>query len=159
MADAHDSLRRIRSAGDMPVSPTIQPSQPALFQPSRYSESHVQSPNQPIHHASPTLSTITVPPAVAQGPRSAGLAIERPESTASPVLPVALPPPPVPQAAPPLADHNVSSYTRIMTFFGYGRGASRARKLLVSLWYNLAWGFVQVCGLCGIEVETNAGCR
>jgi hypothetical protein len=33
---------------------------------------------------------------------------------------------------------------RIWAFFGYGRGASRARKALVSLIWNLGWGFAQV---------------
>ncbi|KAJ7497305.1 hypothetical protein FB451DRAFT_1335525 [Mycena latifolia] len=95
------------------------------------------------------LDPITVPPPT---PRSAGLVIERmrlpappiPEHPEVPVAPAPAPPPPPTPPAPPLANHNVSSYTRIMIFFGYGRGASRARKLLVSLWYNLAWGFVQI---------------
>ncbi|KAJ7462319.1 hypothetical protein B0H11DRAFT_2160178 [Mycena galericulata] len=107
---------------------------------------HVHSPdsNLPIHDASSSLNSITVPPTMARGPNSAGLVIERTRTPAPPIpehpeVPVALPAPP----PPPLATHNVSSYSRIMTFFGYGRGASRARKLLVSLWYNLAWGFVQ----------------
>lgn len=152
MADARESLRRIRSAGDIPVSSAIiQSPAPVLFQPSRYSESHVHSPdpNLPIHDASSILNAITVPPAMPRGPQSAGLVIERMRSPAPPIpehseVPVRLPVPP----PPPLAAHNVSSYSRIMTFFGYGRGASRARKLLVSLWYNLAWGFVQVRRMC-----------
>ncbi|KAJ6593910.1 hypothetical protein B0H19DRAFT_977069 [Mycena capillaripes] len=147
MADARD-LRRIRSAGDRPVSSTPEP---VLFRPSRRSESHVQSlgPQLPIPDASQSSSTVTVPPAIARGPNSAGLVIERSRSTVPtihehPDVPVALPAPPPPPPPPPLAAHNVSSYSRIMTFFGYGRGASRERKQLVSLWYNLAWGFVQV---------------
>ncbi|KAJ7703188.1 hypothetical protein B0H17DRAFT_1042128 [Mycena rosella] len=155
MADSRESLRRIRSAGDMPVSSTIRPSDPVLFQRSRYSESHVHSPdsNQPIHDASSSLNPITVLPAAARGPSSVGLGIERARSpTPIPEHPnvefveipvIQAPPTPVPPA-PPLSNHNLSSYTRIMSFFGYGPGASRARKLLVSLWYNLAWGFVQV---------------
>ncbi|KAF7361884.1 RING-type domain-containing protein [Mycena venus] len=152
MADARDSLRRIRSAGDRPVSSGLRSPEPVLFQPSRRSESglHPFDPNLPIHDASLTPDTITVPPTMARGPNSAGLVIERAPSTAPPVpedIPVALPaPPPVLPPPPPalLATHNVSLYSRIMTFFGYGSGASRERKLLVSLWYNLAWGFVQV---------------
>ncbi|KAJ7084397.1 hypothetical protein B0H15DRAFT_784281 [Mycena belliarum] len=147
MSDTRDSLRRIRSAGDMPVS-TARPSEPTLFQPSNYSSDN-QCPNHPTHDTSTTLEPITVPPPVARGPHSAGLVAEctrsSPLITEHPAIPV--PPAPPPLQVPPtpaLPDHNVSSYTRIMTFFGYGRGASRARKLLVSLWYNLAWGFVQV---------------
>ncbi|KAJ7170545.1 hypothetical protein C8R43DRAFT_874950 [Mycena crocata] len=135
MADTRDSLRRIRSAGDMPVSSTIPSPEPARFQPSRYSESHV--PNVTIHDASSSAA-----PSMRRSPNSAGLVIEHMRSTAPPIpeeIPVASPAPP-PPPPPPLPTH----YSRIMTFFGYGRGASRARKLLVSLWYNLTWGFVQV---------------
>ncbi|KAJ7096312.1 hypothetical protein C8R44DRAFT_812698 [Mycena epipterygia] len=148
-----DALRRVRSAGDMPASSIIRPSEPVVFKPSRYSESHVHS-DQPIHDAPASLNTITVPPAVARGPHSAGLVIERipehPEIPAAevavpaaqfavPAAQVAVPTPPAPPA-PPLAAHNFS----LSTFFGYGRGASRSRKLLVSLCYNLAWGLVQI---------------
>src|SRR5882757_3306268 len=34
-------------------------------------------------------------------------------------------------------------YGRTMTFFGYGRRASKARRALVSLLWNLSWGVVQ----------------
>ncbi|KAJ7262165.1 hypothetical protein B0H12DRAFT_1217556 [Mycena haematopus] len=154
MADARD-LRRVRSAGGIPVSSSVRVPEPALFQPSRRSESAVQSldPNLPLHDASSTADTIAVPPAIPRAPHSASLVIGRPRSPTPPIhedastalpvpLPLPLPPPPPPPA--PLVTHNVSSYSQIMTFFGYGRGASRERKLLVSLWYNLAWGFVQV---------------
>lgn len=147
MADARDSLRRIRSAGDLPVSPSIIRPPDLVF--SRYSESHV-GPNLPIHDASSSrVNAINVPAATARGPNSAGLVLDRTRTPVPPIpehseVPVALPAPAPPPPAPPLATHNVSLYSRIMTFFGYGRGASRARKLLVSLWYNLAWGFVQV---------------
>ncbi|KAJ6625635.1 hypothetical protein B0H10DRAFT_1782845 [Mycena sp. CBHHK59/15] len=94
----------------------------------------------------PASSDVRSPePLVFQPSRySESLVIER---TRTPV------PPPIPEhsevpIAPPtpvlLPIHNASLYSRTMIFFGYGRGASRARKLLVSLWYNLAWGFVQI---------------
>ncbi|KAJ6499905.1 hypothetical protein C8R47DRAFT_970689 [Mycena vitilis] len=150
--DARDSLRRIRSAGDMPVSSTPRSPEPVLFRPSRHSESHVQSldPNLPIHDASSGVNTVPAPPAMTRSPNSAGLAIERARSTIAPIpenfvaLPAPPPPPPPAATHAPLPTHNLSSYSRIMTFFGYGRGASRDRKLLVSLWYNLSWGFVQI---------------
>ncbi|TFK75437.1 hypothetical protein BDN72DRAFT_757762 [Pluteus cervinus] len=44
----------------------------------------------------------------------------------------------------PLRQHNRSLYSRTMAFFGYGRGASRARRSLVALLWNIAWGFVQI---------------
>ncbi|KAJ7770234.1 hypothetical protein DFH07DRAFT_735478 [Mycena maculata] len=154
MSDARDSLRRIRSAGDVPISSmTIRTPEPVRFQSSRFSESHVHSPdlNLSVHDASSSLNTITVPLVATMGraPNSAGLVIERTRTPVPPIpehseVPVALPAPPPPPPTPPLATHNISTYSRIMTFFGYGRGASRARKLLVSLWYNLAWGFVQI---------------
>ncbi|KAK7057185.1 RING-type domain-containing protein [Favolaschia claudopus] len=149
MADTREPLRRIRSAGDRPVSSDLRTPEP-VFLPSRRSESGVQSLDpDPIHDASSSSESATVvaPPAMAPVPHSAGLAVERARSTAPPVpedTPVVQLPQPHPQPqSNPLTNHNVSSYSRIMTFFGYGRGASRQRKLLVSLWYNLAWGFVQ----------------
>ncbi|KAJ8519924.1 hypothetical protein ONZ45_g3157 [Pleurotus djamor] len=39
--------------------------------------------------------------------------------------------------------HNLSWYSKILAFFGYGRGASHQRRLLVSLLWNLALGFAQ----------------
>ncbi|KAJ7218062.1 hypothetical protein GGX14DRAFT_599489, partial [Mycena pura] len=140
----HRPSSSIRSAGDVPSSSTIRSPEPVRLQSSRYSESHVRSPdsNLPRHSAAP--------PALPRGINSAGLVIERARSTASPIpeqsnVPAALPTPSPPApAAPPVAAHNVSLHSRTMTFFGYGRGASRARKQLVSMWYNLAWGSVQI---------------
>ncbi|KAJ7346628.1 hypothetical protein DFH08DRAFT_700878 [Mycena albidolilacea] len=141
----------IRSAGDRPASSLRSP-EPVLFQPSRRSESGIHSlqvdPNLPIHDASGPAATVTVPPTMPRAPNSAGLVIERAILVPPDVPDVALPtppppPPPAPAPAAPLPTHNISSYNRIMTFFGYGR-SSRERKLLVSLWYNLAWGLVQV---------------
>ncbi len=43
----------------------------------------------------------------------------------------------------PQRQHNLSWYSKIMAFFGYGRGASHSRRLLVSLLWNLALGFAQ----------------
>ncbi|KAJ7045527.1 hypothetical protein C8F04DRAFT_940014 [Mycena alexandri] len=150
MADTRESLRRIRSAGDMPASSTPRAPEPVRFQPSRFSESHVHSlgPNRPIHDASHSPSAVTEPPPMVRAPSSAGLVIERAGSTVPPIpehpdVPVPVPVA-APQPAPPLVTHNVSLYSQIMTFFGYGRGASRARKLLVSLWYNLTWGLIQI---------------
>ncbi|KAG7449523.1 uncharacterized protein BT62DRAFT_985126 [Guyanagaster necrorhizus] len=37
-----------------------------------------------------------------------------------------------------------SRYRRIMTFFGYGRGASRERRSNVSLGWNCCWGLAQI---------------
>lgn len=140
MSDARDSLRRIRSAGDMPA-PSIRSPEPALFfLPSRHSESHVHPPD-PIPGAPPSLDTENLPPAMSRSPQSAGLIIEGMRPPAPPPILEQQPAP----IAQPVAPLNTSMYSRTMRFFGHGRTpAARARKLLVSLWYNLAWGFVQV---------------
>lgn len=52
--------------------------------------------------------------------------------------------PPLRNRPSPPRQHNRSLYSRTMAFFGYGRGASRARRSFVTLIWNLAWGFVQV---------------
>ncbi|KAJ7072322.1 hypothetical protein C8F01DRAFT_973331 [Mycena amicta] len=90
-----DSLRRIRSTGDIPgpISPPLVRPPPAVLPPPTQSESRPQTP-------------------------------------------------PIADPLPPPTTHNVSFYS-LITFFGYGR-ASRARKQLVSLVYNLSWGFVQI---------------
>ncbi|KAJ7647326.1 hypothetical protein FB45DRAFT_998488 [Roridomyces roridus] len=143
MTEARDSaLRRTRSAGDVPASSsTIRSPDPVHL---RNSESHL--------HAADLLSDALAPPTLARSRNSAGLVLDRariPEDSEHsidiPPLLIPNPTPPTPPAPPPpLPRHNTSIYSRLMTFFGYGRGASRARKLLVSLWYNMAWGFVQV---------------
>lgn len=43
-------------------------------------------------------------------------------------------------------------YGRTMAFFGYGRRASKARRELVSLIWNLSWGFVQVSAVHDITI-------
>ncbi|KAJ7188255.1 hypothetical protein C8R46DRAFT_879254 [Mycena filopes] len=143
MADTRDSLRRIRSAGDMPASSTPRSPEPVRFQPSRFSESYIPSPDPSlaIHNALQSRNAVTAPPAMTRSPNSVGAIIERAGSTVPPIPehPVAPVPvlAPAPHSAPPLVGHNLSLYARTMAFFGAGRGGSRARKLLVSLWYNL----------------------
>jgi len=46
--------------------------------------------------------------------------------------------------APPQPRPHRSLYRKTLAFFGYGRGASRARRAFVSLIWNLGWGLVQV---------------
>ncbi|KAF7376155.1 hypothetical protein MSAN_00030400 [Mycena sanguinolenta] len=167
-------LRRVKTTGDSPASvrapePVLfQPSRRSE------SAAQTLDPILPIHGASAPLTPTAViaPPAMPRGPYSAGLAIEHPRP-ATPIaedaptalsagdtaalapedaedastalrapLPLPLPPPPPPPA--PLVTHNVSTYTQIMSFLGYGRGASRERKLLLSMLYNLGWGTAQV---------------
>ncbi|KAF8161091.1 hypothetical protein B0H34DRAFT_788231 [Crassisporium funariophilum] len=51
---------------------------------------------------------------------------------------------PEPPVRPAQPQHNTSLYVRVMTYFGLGRRASHARKSLVSVIWNLCWGFVQI---------------
>lgn len=56
-------------------------------------------------------------------------------------------PPPIEHPLPTITEHPQpyrTWYGRMMGFFGYGRRASKARRELVSLIWNLSWGFVQV---------------
>ncbi|KAF7315741.1 RING-type domain-containing protein [Mycena indigotica] len=96
-------------------------------------------------HSAPAPSAIRPPPPAALPSSLRHSESHPPPSTSahSPQLvPPTLPSTPTTATAPPTT--NPSVHTRIITFFGYGRGASRSRKQLVSLWYNLTWGFVQI---------------
>ena len=70
-------------------------------------------------------------------------------------------------AAPPPAHHDDAPETepyqtrlgRILAFFGYGRRASKARRALVSLVWNLGWGFIQlvfIIALLTVSTHTEA---
>lgn len=67
-------------------------------------------------------------------------------------IPSAPPTPPVEADLPPLIipEEGLPPYTtwygRTMAFFGYGRRSSKARRELVTLIWNLSWGFVQASG-------------
>ncbi|KAL4263083.1 RING-type domain-containing protein [Pleurotus pulmonarius] len=59
----------------------------------------------------------------------------------------------------PQRQHNLSWYSKIMAFFGYGRGASHSRRLLVSLLWNLALGFAQfvvIVALLAVSANTES---
>ncbi|KAF7981866.1 hypothetical protein HWV62_31423 [Athelia sp. TMB] len=69
--------------------------------------------------------------------------------------------------APPPAHHDDAPETepyqtrlgRILAFFGYGRRASKARRALVSLVWNLGWGFIQlvfIIALLTVSTHTEA---
>lgn len=52
-----------------------------------------------------------------------------------------------------------SRFGRTMAFFGYGRRASKARRALVSLVWNISWGFVQlvfIIALLTVSTHTEA---
>ncbi|KAF8210284.1 hypothetical protein K438DRAFT_1570472 [Mycena galopus ATCC 62051] len=127
-----DSLRRIRSAGDRPVSASLRSPEPVLFRPSRRSESARAVTDSDSTRGCAGPVTRTTPTAASASARARPFILVR--KSRSHIF----------RSSQVMAAHNVSTYTRVLTFLGYGRGASRERKLLVSLWYNLAWGFVQV---------------
>lgn len=152
------SLRRIRSTGDIPQ----RPASAHIPGTSRSSQSRYDSPDLrlPLNDDHVGLSSLspesqsaggtpwrrwTPPPVITEHPDNAQAQDARPNHFADvhpPVMQAVHRPP-----LPPLRQHNRSLYSQTMAFFGYGRGASRARRSLVALLWNLTWGFVQVCSV------------
>ncbi|CAA7263152.1 unnamed protein product [Cyclocybe aegerita] len=94
-------------------------------------------------------------PSVRPSPAGSGA----PFDTASP--PLITPPPQTPLPAHPEQpdllvppQHNTSIYVRCLNYFGLGRRASHARKALVSVVWNLSWGFFQVVTIVTILILT-----
>jgi len=88
-----------------------------------------------------TLSTGDIPSRDTPRPQRARIsASHRPPTEAAPAATV--PDPEAPLPVPEIQPYQ-TWYGRTMTFFGYGRRASKARKALVSLVWNLTWGVVQ----------------
>lgn len=159
-----ETLRRSRSEGDISTSEVPHPERIRISQTTRRSESYA--------HASDLASFSRA--AVSE---ERGEDVNRAESSSAPHRTSTStsrrqrPPPPTVLEDPDLevdaptnnADANVPSqnqqgltrYGRTMAFFGYGRGASRARRAFVSLLWNLGWGFVQVC-MSGLHSATEA---
>ncbi|KAF8658266.1 hypothetical protein AX16_002042 [Volvariella volvacea WC 439] len=119
------SLRRIRSMGDI--------SRPQrVHVPNRRSESRAQ---QRSGQTSPTAAQFTTSPL---GTISDTAATNVASTTApTPTLPT-------PTSNRPSQNQNLSRTARFLAHFGLGRGASRARRSLVALIFNLVWGFVQI---------------
>jgi hypothetical protein len=163
MSDAPASaseLRRIRSTGDIAHAQRWNP--PESWRPvvegARRTRMHVPSrsvggpplpQSRPMGQSSTTVVGTADPSTAAPSQPQPPQPIITVDAHIRPTWPTSAPPSSVntmPDPHPPLRrQHNRSHYTRIMAFFGYGRTASRARRMIVSLLWNLSWGFVQVC--------------
>ncbi|KAF9027795.1 hypothetical protein BDP27DRAFT_926620 [Rhodocollybia butyracea] len=160
------SLRRTRSAGDDPSSINIDVANSSSEPP------HISGDN------ASSSTVITIPKEISDGPRSAGPTFniyaipesqENENNPANPSLPrtppavilntAPAPPPPlvtqtntIPTQPPqgPAFSTNRSTITKLFLFFGYGPGASRTRRVLVSFIWTIAWGFAQMVAIVAI---------
>lgn len=143
VSESQDILRRVRSVGDLPRRPE---------------RAHVHST---IHRMSgstthPYNFDSNGPPAIPSSSPTPRLA---PQTTSSlPPLqldtnPTAIPSSPTlpiqsttPTLGPQPQSPNITLplRVRLLAFFGLGRRATRARKSLVSVIWNILWGFIQV---------------
>ena len=139
LSEAQDVLRRVRSVGDLPR----RPERAHVHSTTRMSDStsdpynfdSIEAPG--IRSSSPTARI--VPPTTSLPPLQLGTNAD-PSSPTSPTqttIPVLGPQPQSPNIPLPLR-------VRILAFFGLGRRATRARKSLVSVIWNISWGFIQV---------------
>ncbi|KAF8906535.1 hypothetical protein CPB84DRAFT_1726177 [Gymnopilus junonius] len=143
-------LRRIRSDGDIPSRPErahIRTNRGISESTGDHQAGHSRQISSNL--ASPIVARHQSPSSIPSTPTNL--------STWSPPLSSARSIPPIqpPQGTPPSADqqsttraqaipHNIPLYVRLMMYFGIGRNASYARKSLVSLIWNISWGFLQV---------------
>jgi len=165
------TLRKTRSTGDIPTTDIQRPGQVYIASSSRYSESNSDAADRtlPLNDETQDTFLLTVSstmsrelqradPGLGQVQSAAPAVVELPEdaqaqATVQHPVPVAT----VDQhnRLPPRL-HNRSLYSRTMAYFGYGRDASRARRSLVALLWNLGWGFVQVRAATIFPSITNA---
>ena len=138
VSEAQDGvLRRVRSVGDLPRRPERAHVHSAI----RMSES-ISNPYNFDSHEAPEIQS-SPPTARIAPPTTSSLPLLQLDTNADPTLsthttiPVLDPQPQLPSVALPLR-------VRILTFFGLGRRATRARKSLVSVIWNISWGFLQV---------------
>lgn len=145
------ALRRTRSTGDIPrqPEPTYRP------RGSRHSDSHSDLCDPQPSHGHRGVASSSIP----RTPLSAGITsggrwtpqneiAAYPEQGQTQTIGGDLPPlRQEPHDDTPRPHHNMSSYERTLAFFGIGRRASRARRSLVGLFFNLTSGFVQVCNI------------
>jgi hypothetical protein len=137
VSDVQDGvLRRVRSVGDMPR----RPERAHVHSTIRMSEStsnpyNFDSNEAPGIRSSPPTARIFLPTTSSLPPRQ----LDTNANPSPPTLPTQTTTP-GPQPQPP----NIPLRVRILTFFGLGRRATRARKSLVSVIWNISWGFLQV---------------
>lgn len=134
VSEAQDGvLRRVHSVGDLPRRPEWA----YIHSPLRAAQSTSDPYDFNTHEAPrirslPPITQITLPTA-------SSLPSLRLNTNADPS-----PPPLHTQTTIPGPQPQIALRVRILTFFGLGRNATRARKSLVSAIWNILWGFVQV---------------
>jgi hypothetical protein len=163
MSDTRSSsLYRSRSVGDPPIPSSSQDSSERANNETRATSSLMitipsKRPSAP-HTAHPSNSYPVHRPIASQSTTESSVPpITQPSSTPSPpqataFSPTGLNPMPtiqpsnVSQDHPPVRPYQPprSRFSRMMLFLGYGRDASRTRRLLVSLIWNVFWGSAQV---------------
>jgi hypothetical protein len=130
-------LRRVRSVGDLPR----RPERAHVHSTTRMSES-ISDPYNFDSIEAPGIQS-SLPTARIAPPTTSSLPLDTNANPSSSTLPTQTttpsldPQPQSPNIALPLR-------VRILTFFGLGRRATRARKSLVSVIWNISWGFLQV---------------
>lgn len=128
-------LRRIRSAGDIPRRTDLPHPEQASFRMSESSDiPDVQINIQPSIPA--TLSSGLVQ-SLETAPTAASHTNSEHQGFPDPLVASSL-------DQQDRHQQRSSLYSRTLAYFGVGRGASHARKSLVSLIWNLSWGFSQV---------------
>ena len=128
-------LRRVRSVGDLPRRPERAHVHSTL----RMSEStsdpyNIDSNEAPRIRSSPPTARIVPSTTLSLTP----LQLDTNANPSSQTLPTQTTTPGL-QPQPPN-----TLCVRILTFFGLGRRATRARRSLVSVIWNMSWGFLQV---------------
>lgn len=152
--DMSTSLRRVRSTGDIHGTEHRGPRRPGPMRSShrvRYSEVHSAGSNMVSFSSAADGSApfLTVPASMARSnPAGPNVTWVQPPSVANNNIPQV----PNPGRTPETTARMVPAFTpsrtsRILAFLGYGRGASRARRSLVILLWNLSMGLAQVCGI------------
>jgi len=153
------TLRKTRSTGDIPTTDIQRPGQVYIASSSRYSESNSDAADRtlPLNDETQDTFLLTVSstmsrelqradPGLGQVQSAAPAVVELPEDAQAQATvqhPVHVATVDQHNRLPPRL-HNRSLYSRTMAYFGYGRDASRARRSLVALLWNLGWGFVQI---------------
>lgn len=127
VSEAQDGvLRRVRSVGDLPRRPE---------------RAYIHSSLRPLESTSDpydfdsneTPRIRSMPPTVSSLPR---LQLDTNADPSPPTLHT--------QTTTHGPQPQIALHVKILTFFGLGRRATRARKSLVSVIRNISWGFVQV---------------
>lgn len=140
VSETQDVLRRVRSVGDLPRRPERAHVHSTLRMSESTSDPYNFDSNEPpaIRSSSPPTPRF-VPPSLPPLQLDTNTSVN-PSSPTLPIqntIPTLGPQPQSPNIILPLR-------VRLLAFFGLGRRATRARKSLVSVIWNISWGFLQV---------------